>query len=239
VTRGKFHKSENSIIRGALSSQVADYNPSLRHGPCDLDKSMVLIDLASDVANTVDWRTPFVTHLCDPNMRTDKNIRLVAFKYVMIDDELYHRTPSDVLVKCLGSHDAILAMAEVHEGNCVTHQSAPKMEWVLRRTVLYWPDIIIDCFKYYNGYQVCQKFGVLQLVPTTEHHHIINHWPFRGWGLDFVAEIHLSLSKGNRFVLVAIIYFIKWMEVIPLKNMMHKEVIDFVTKHIIHRFGIP
>jgi hypothetical protein len=74
---------------------------------------------------------------------------------------LYHRTPSDVLVKCLGSDDAILAMAEVHEGNCVTHQSTPKMKWLLRRTVLYWPDMIIDCFKYYNVYQVCQKFGVL------------------------------------------------------------------------------
>jgi hypothetical protein len=97
---------------------------------------MVLIDLARDVANTVDWKTPFVTQR-DPNMRTDKNIWWVAFKYVMIDDELYHRTPSDVLVKCLGSDDAILAMAEVHEGICGTHQSAPKMKWLLRRSGFY------------------------------------------------------------------------------------------------------
>jgi hypothetical protein len=26
---------------------------------------------------------------------------------------------------------------------------------------------------------------------------------------------------------------------VPLKNMTHKEVIEFITKHIIHRFGIP
>jgi transposase InsO family protein len=39
--------------------------------------------------------------------------------------------------------------------------------------------------------------------------------------------------------LVATDYFTKWTEVVPLKNMTHKKVIEFITKHIIHRFGIP
>jgi hypothetical protein len=34
-------------------------------------------------------------------------------------------------------------------------------------------------------------------------------------------------------------YFTKWTEVVHLKNMTHKKVIEFITKHIIHRFGIP
>jgi hypothetical protein len=41
------------------------------------------------------------------------------------------------------------------------------------------------------------------------------------------------------FVLVATDYFTKWMEVVPLRNMTHKEVIQFITDHIIHRFGVP
>jgi transposase InsO family protein len=40
-------------------------------------------------------------------------------------------------------------------------------------------------------------------------------------------------------VLVVIDYFTKWTEVVSLKNMTHREVIDFITNHIIHRFGIP
>jgi hypothetical protein len=40
-------------------------------------------------------------------------------------------------------------------------------------------------------------------------------------------------------VLVATDYFTKWMEVVPLKNMMHKEVIHCISEHIIHRFAIP
>jgi hypothetical protein len=39
-------------------------------------------------------------------------------------------------------------------------------------------------------------------------------------------------------VLVAIEYFTKWTEVVPLKNMTHKEVVEVITEHIIHRFGI-
>jgi hypothetical protein len=50
---------------------------------------------------------------------------------------------------------------------------------------------------------------------------------------------HPPSLKGHRFVLVTMDYFTKWTEVVPLKNMTHKEVIEFITKHIIHRFGIP
>jgi hypothetical protein len=28
-------------------------------------------------------------------------------------------------------------------------------------------------------------------------HPIVKPWPFRGWGLDFIGEIHPSSSKGH------------------------------------------
>ena len=62
---------------------------------------------------------------------------------------------------------------------------------------------------------------------------------FSWLGLDFIGQIHPPSSKGHHFVLVAMDYFTKWTEAVPLKNMKHKEVIEFTTKHIIHRFGIP
>jgi hypothetical protein len=78
-----------------------------------------------------------------------------------MSDELYRRTVNDILLKCLGPSDTLLAMAELHEGICGTHQSAPNMKWLLRRSSFYWPNMITDCFKYYKGCQVCQKFGDL------------------------------------------------------------------------------
>ena len=67
----------------------------------------------------------------------------------------------------------------------------------------------------------------------------IKPWSFRGWGLDFIGQINHPSSKGHRFVLVAMDYFTKWTEIVSLKNMTYKEVIEFITEHIIHRFGIP
>ena len=67
-------------------------------------------------------------YLRDPKAKIDKNVRRSAFKYVLHNDELYQRTAEDLLLKCLGSDQARVAMGEVHEGICGTHQSAPKMK---------------------------------------------------------------------------------------------------------------
>jgi hypothetical protein len=77
------------------------------------------------------------------------------------------------------------------------------------------------------------------LAPAAMLHPIIKPWPFHGWALDFIGQIHLASSIGHRFLLVAMDYFTKWMEAVPLKNVMHREVIHFILEHIIHRFGIP
>jgi hypothetical protein len=130
-------------------------------------------------------------------------------------------------------------MGEVHEGICGTHQLVPKMKWLLRRAGFCWTNMIVDCFRYYKGCEECQNFGNIQMVPAATLHPIIKPWSFRGWGLDFIGQIHPSSSKGHRLVLVAMDYFTKWTEVVPLKDMMHKEVIEFITEHILHRFGIP
>jgi hypothetical protein len=91
--------------------------------------------------------------------------RIGKWAYALIEYDLAYEPlkfmKGQVLLKCLDRRDAILAMTEVHEGICGTHQSTPKMEWLLRRSSFYWPNMMADCFKYYKGCQVCQKFGDL------------------------------------------------------------------------------
>ena len=57
--------------------------------------------------------------------------------------------------------------------------------------------------------------------------------------MDFIGQINHPSSKGYRFVLVAADYFTKWTESVHLINMTHREIIEFIIEHIIHRFGIP
>ena len=95
-------------------------------------------------AEAQDWRVPLISYLRDPGLGADRNILRLAFKYVLIDDELYRRTAEDLLLKCLDSDQARVAMGEVHEGICGTHQSAPKMKWLLRSASFYWPTMLSD-----------------------------------------------------------------------------------------------
>jgi hypothetical protein len=96
-----------------------------------------------------------------------------------------------------------------------------------------------DCFRYYKGCESCQKFRDVQLAPVAMLHPIIKLWLFHGWPLDFVGQIHPASSKGHLFVSVATDYFTRWTEAVPLKNIMHREVIHFLLEYIVHRFGIP
>ena len=94
-----------------------------------------------------------------------KNIQHSAFKYVLIDDELYRQTAEDLLLKCLDSDHARVAMDKVHKGICGAHQSAPKMKWLLRRAGFYWPTMLSDCFKYYKGCEEYQRFVIYNWCP--------------------------------------------------------------------------
>jgi hypothetical protein len=85
----------------------------------------------SSAANE-DWRRPIVEYLQDPNSTRDMRIRRQALKYVMIDIELHRRTIDGFLLKSLDEERARVAMGEVHEGLCSTHQSTHKMKWMLK-----------------------------------------------------------------------------------------------------------
>jgi hypothetical protein len=211
-------------------------SPTNVHDELSNRPSKTSIDVRADLH---DWRTPLLAYLRDPSAKLDKSVWRSAFKYVLHNDELYRRTTEDLLLKCLGIDQARIAMGEVHEVICGTHQLAPKMKWILHRAGFYCPTMMTNCFRYYKGCEECQRFGNIQLVPTPMFHPIIKSWPFRGWGLYFIGQIHHSSSKRHHFVLVATYYFTKWTKAVPLKNITHKEVIEFITEHIIHRFSIP
>jgi hypothetical protein len=143
-----------------------------------------------------------------------------------------------MLLKCLGEEQAKVAVREVHDGICGVHQSAHKMNWLLWRVGFYWPTMMDDCIKYQRWCEACQKFENIQLAPAGVMNSIVKPWLFRGWGLDFIGQVHPGSSKGHRFILVATDYFTNWTKALPLRNMTHREVISFVQEHIIYRFGV-
>ena len=141
VNRGRFHVAKKPMLEGLGAGQSTPDCPTDAAGlfgtpDCpmpivglsDGDRGVLILpidDSAEVLANEADWRTPIAAYLHNPSVRTDRKIWRVAFKYTLVN-ELYRRTSSGVLLKCLGLDDSTLSMAEVHEGICGTHQSALK-----------------------------------------------------------------------------------------------------------------
>jgi hypothetical protein len=81
-------------------------------------------------------------------------------------------------------------------------------------------------------------FKKIHMVSASVMNHIIKPWPFRGWGMDMIGKINPPSSKGHQYILAITDYFTKWVEVIPMKSVTSKDVINFIKEHVIHRFGI-
>ena len=60
---------------------------------------------------------------------------------------------------------------------------------------------------------------------------------FDVWGIDFMR--HFPHSFGHQYILVAVNYVSKWVEVIPCRSNDHKVVIRFLKNNIVSRFGFP
>ncbi|CAJ2628893.1 unnamed protein product [Trifolium pratense] len=186
-----------------------------------------------------DWRKPIVEYLENPIGNTPRKIKYRASNYVIIGNELFKKTLEGILLKCLSETEAYIAISDVHSGACGSHQSGHKMKWLLFRQGMYWPSMLKDCIDFAKGCQECQKHAGIQHVPASELHSIIKPWPFRGWALDLIGEIKPASSKNQKYIIVGIDYFTKWIEAIPLPNVDQEEVISFIQNHIIYRFGIP
>ena len=144
-----------------------------------------------------------------------------------------------VLLQCLGEFEAYIALGETHEGICGSHQAGEKMKWMLFRQGYYWPTILKDCINYAKSCKECQKHGLVQQVLASELHSITKPWAFRGCALDLIGQIYPPSSEGHRYILIAVNYFTKWVEAIPLKNVDQGDVVNFIEQNIIFRFGIP
>ncbi|XP_073367707.1 uncharacterized protein [Aegilops tauschii subsp. strangulata] len=62
---------------------------------------------------------------------------------------------------------------------------------------------------------------------------------FDAWGIDVIGLIDPPSSGGHRFILAARDNFSKWVEAVPLREVKSDNIIKFLERNIIYRFGIP
>ncbi|KAD5317516.1 hypothetical protein E3N88_17462 [Mikania micrantha] len=84
----------------------------------------------------------------------------------------------------------------------------------------------------------CQRHSNILHQPAEPLHPIVSSWPFMKWGMDVVGKLPKA-PGGKVFMLAMTDYFSKWIEEEAFVQVREKEVVSFIKRNILTRFGIP
>jgi hypothetical protein len=190
-----------------------------------------------------DWQTPYLQYLHRGELPLDRAEarRLVrcAKSFVLLGDgkELYHRSPSGILQRCISIAEGQELLQEIHSGACGHHAAPRALVGNAFRQGFYWPTAVADATRIVRTCQGCQFYAKQTHLPAQALQTIPITWSFAVWGLDLVGPLQKA-PGGYRHLLVAIDKFSKWIEVRPLNSIRSEQAVAFFT-NIIHHFGIP
>ena len=140
-------------------------------------------------------------------------------------------------LKCVDEEEAKYILEKIHEGVCGDHAGPRSLVSKVVQIGYFWPTMQEDTVELVKKCDKCQRLRNIQHLPAERLTTIASSWPFAQWGIDIVGS--LPQSKGQvKFLLVAIDYFTKGVEVEAIVTITEARVQSFVWKNIICRFGI-
>jgi len=128
-------------------------------------------------------------------------------------------------------------MREIHEGICGNHSGARMLAHKATRAGYYWPSMSKDAARVVKYCDKCQIFSKVLNSHPEMFTAITSPWPFAKWGVDIVGP--MPPGKGSKFFLVvAVDYFIKWAEAEAMAAITTTNIISFLWRSMVCRFGI-
>ncbi|KAJ9556549.1 hypothetical protein OSB04_011163 [Centaurea solstitialis] len=189
------------------------------------------------------WSLDIWNYLKHDQLPEDKmearKTRSKASRYTIFEDQLYRRSTTGLLLRCVTSKVPInQILQEMHDGECGNHAGGRSLANRISRQGYYWPTLREDAIAYVQQCDACQKHSGMVHRPSEPLHSVLIPWPFMRWGMDIVGK--LPPAPGQKiYLLVLTDYFSKWIEVGAFSQVRDKEVISFIQKNIIYRFGVP
>ncbi|CAJ2655614.1 unnamed protein product [Trifolium pratense] len=188
------------------------------------------------------WMTPVYNFLEHGTLPDDQKqaavVRRRACSYVILDGKLYRRGFSIPLLKCVDEDTADYVLREVHEGINAQHLGGRSLARKALRAGYYWPTMQQDAKDQVKKCDKCQRHGDMHLAPPRELKSLSSPWPFAWWGMDLLGPFTKGLYQ-NRYLIVAVDYFTKWVEAEPLSDITSLRILRFFKRNVLARFGIP
>ncbi|XP_016165249.1 uncharacterized protein LOC107607864 [Arachis ipaensis] len=207
-----------------------------------LDKPSINLIGTFNIVHENSWQKPHIQFLRNGDIpeevKDQKKFKRQASFFTLLNNDLYRRGYSRPLLKCLDRSEADLVIDEAHEGICGIHSGARSLAQKILRAGFYWPTIWEDSRKKVRTCDRCQKHASIINIPAENLHHSVVSWPFNQWGIDILGPFPTA-PRQVKYLVVAYDYFSKWIEAQPLARITSSQMISFVWKSIICRFGLP
>jgi hypothetical protein len=131
------------------------------------------------------WQTPYLQYLHRGELPLDRaearRLARHAKSFVLLGDgkELYHRSPSGILQRCISIAEGQELLQEIHSGACGHHAAPRALIGNAFRQGFYWPTAVADATRIVRTCQGCQFYArqthlpaqALQTIPITRGLH--------------------------------------------------------------------
>ncbi|XP_073119533.1 uncharacterized protein [Henckelia pumila] len=205
----------------------------------ELTPSTELTPLAPEES---DWRKELLEYMEKDELPKDPKkaywLKQRSLRFVMVEGVLYKKSFSGPLLKCLGLKKAHYVLKEIHEGCCGNHLGSYSLARKVLLAGYFWPTILKGVIALVTSCDSCQRHSRLQHQPAALMKGIVATCPFDQWGMDIVGPFPQAPAQ-KKLLLVAIDYFSKWVEAEALARITEGEVMKFLWKNIVCRFGVP
>ena len=158
------------------------------------------------------------------------SIRMMAPQYILYGGQLYRRSYDGVHLRYLKREEIENVLEEVHQGIYGPHMNGRMLAKNILRIRYYRNTMKTDCVDHVKSCHDCQTHANLNYVPPSELYSMTSSWPFSIWGIDVIRRISFKASNGHEYILVAIDYFTKWVEVASYSVLKVKHVARFLEK---------
>ncbi|XP_048503079.1 uncharacterized protein LOC125498829 [Beta vulgaris subsp. vulgaris] len=188
------------------------------------------------------WMNPIIEYKKTGRLPTDpleaKYVKARDKWFELWDGTLYKKAFNRPLLKCISREDDLEVLKELHEGACASHIGGRELGEKALRTGYYWPTLKEDVLLYVRKCDSCQRHGNIYQKSSNYLTPVLFPLLFAKWGMDILGPFPVAAGQ-EKFVIIAVDYFTKWVEAEAMRGLTTNDVKGFVWKNLITRFGMP
>ncbi|XP_022889136.1 uncharacterized protein LOC111404577 [Olea europaea var. sylvestris] len=210
-----------------------DAKPRLIRWVLLLQEFDIKIHDKKDTKNQVADHLSRLEQLCDLND--------VDINEVFLDEQLLQiekapwRGSDQVIRRCVPEDEMKPILARVHASAYGGYFGPTKTAAKVFQCGFFWPTLFKDCHNFCRSCDKCQRTGDISARHEMPLNNILEVEIFDVWGVDFMGPF--PSSYNNQYILAAMDYVSKWVEVKGLRTNDAMVVVDFIKKRIFNRYG--